>query len=95
MAAANAPAAQLGPQPDFNVMGDCLDGFRAEFGKIRNLPSIAEGNSILLLLQQMQQQMQEMRQEMQEMRQQMQEMQHGIVDIRTSVQNLQTKQQTL
>ncbi|RMD40081.1 hypothetical protein DV735_g5067, partial [Chaetothyriales sp. CBS 134920] len=59
---------QLGPQPNFEAMQLCINGFNAEVAKFPNIPAIAEGNAILMQLQQMQLQLQEIRHDLADLR---------------------------
>lgn len=59
----------LGPQPDFNVLGQYLISAGNELKNAQNLPAISTGERILAELQQMRQEQQQMRQEQQQMRQ--------------------------
>lgn len=56
----------LGPQPDFNVLGQYLISAGNELKKAQNLPAISTGERILAELQQMRQEQQQMGQEFRE-----------------------------
>lgn len=59
----------LGPQPDFNHLGQLLSSAGNEIQKARNLPAVATGERILVELQEVKQDVQQMGQNIQRMEQ--------------------------